>query len=45
MCGSSKKCQKPENLKGEPGDCSPEQVRECHGTEKCHPCNDKEKDR
>lgn len=31
-------CQKPENLKGKPGECSPEQVKKCHGSEKAHPC-------
>jgi len=31
-------CRKPENLKGKPGDCSPEQVRECHGDVTQHPC-------
>ncbi len=34
------KCQKPENLKGKPGECSPEQVRECHGDVEEHPCVD-----
>lgn len=41
MCNSKQKCEKPENLKGEPGECSPEQVRKCHGTAKCHPCTPK----
>ena len=31
-------CQKPENLKGRPEDCSPEQIRKCHGDVKEHPC-------
>ncbi len=31
-------CQKPENLKGKPQDCSPEQIRKCHGTDQKHPC-------
>jgi hypothetical protein len=31
-------CQKPENLKGKPKDCSPEQIRECHGEGHDHPC-------
>ncbi len=35
-------CQKPENLKGNPRDCSPEQIRECHGDVKEHPCTAKE---
>lgn len=33
-----KKCQKPENLKGKPEECTPEQIKKCHGTEKTHPC-------
>ncbi len=32
------KCQKPENLKGKPGECSPEQIKKCHGEVKNHPC-------
>ncbi len=32
-------CRKPENLKDEPENCSPEQIRECHGeTGDKHPC-------
>jgi hypothetical protein len=31
-------CQKPENLKGKPGECSPEQIKACHGDVKDHPC-------
>jgi len=30
-CNKKKGCQKPENLKGKPKDCPPEQVRKCHG--------------
>jgi hypothetical protein len=39
-CCNDKKegCQKPENLKGKPEGCSPEQVRRCHGDAKDHPC-------
>jgi hypothetical protein len=32
------KCRKPETLKGKPGECSPEQIKECHGEVKEHPC-------
>ncbi len=28
-----KGCQKPENL-----ECSPEKIRECHGSDSSHPC-------
>ncbi len=40
MCGCNEKkdCQKPDNLKGKPQDCPPEQVRKCHGDVKKHPC-------
>lgn len=38
MCGSQEKCQKPENLKGKPEDCSAEQIEKCHGSDKSHPC-------
>lgn len=38
MCAARKGCQKPEELKGRPEDCSPEQVRKCHGAVKKHPC-------
>ena len=34
-------CQKPENLKGKPEDCTPAQIRKCHGTVKKHPCTKK----
>lgn len=33
----TKKCDHPEKLKGKPGECSPEQIKECHGEVK-HPC-------
>jgi hypothetical protein len=31
-------CEKPEKLDGKPEDCSPEQIRECHGNEEAHSC-------
>ena len=36
--GQNMHCQKPENLKGSPADCSREQIRECHGESGDHPC-------
>ena len=36
-----KVCEHPEKLKGKPGECSAEQIRECHGDTKKHPCRDK----
>jgi len=40
MCKSEsiKGCEHPERLKGKPEECSPEQIRECHGDAKEHPC-------
>jgi len=34
-------CQKPEELKCEPKECSPEQIKECHGESAGHPCCEK----
>ena len=33
-----KSCEHPEKLKGKPEDCTPEQIKECHGDVKEHPC-------
>ncbi len=38
MCSGEKGCQKPEELKGRPEECSPEQISKCHGEAKEHPC-------
>jgi hypothetical protein len=38
MCEEKQKCQKPEELKGKPEDCKPEQIEKCHGEVKEHPC-------
>jgi len=35
-------CKKPDRLKGKPEDCSPEQIRECHGEVREHPCTTNE---
>jgi ArsR family transcriptional regulator len=37
-------CQHPEKLKGRPEECTPEQIKECHGEVKEHPCESPEKD-
>jgi len=34
-------CQKPDKLKGKPEDCTPEQIKECHGDDKEHECESK----
>ena len=31
-------CEHPEKLKGKRGECSPEQIKECHGEVSKHPC-------
>jgi len=36
MCNDC--CQKPDQLKGKPEECSPEQIKACHGDAKDHPC-------
>ena len=42
MCNSEDKCEKPENLKTKPEECTPEQIKECHGEAKGHPCVDEQ---
>jgi ArsR family transcriptional regulator, arsenate/arsenite/antimonite-responsive transcriptional repressor len=34
-------CQQPDKLKTKPGECTPEQIKECHGEDKEHSCEDK----
>jgi len=36
------KCQYPEKLKGKPEECTPEQIKECHGDQE-HPCEGEKK--
>jgi len=38
MCTCKTGCQKPEDLKGKPEECSPEQILKCHGEVSKHPC-------
>jgi len=42
MCGSGTECKYPEKLKGKPEECTPEQIKECHGEAAEHPCVNKE---
>ncbi|HPU29732.1 MAG TPA: metalloregulator ArsR/SmtB family transcription factor [Syntrophorhabdaceae bacterium] len=35
-------CMHPVELKGKPEDCSPEQIKKCHGDVVTHPCEEKE---
>jgi len=37
-------CERPEKLKGKPGECTPEQVKECHGNATKHPCEGEKKE-
>ena len=37
-CKDVKGCERPEELEGKPQDCSPEQIRTCHGEDAGHPC-------
>jgi ArsR family transcriptional regulator, arsenate/arsenite/antimonite-responsive transcriptional repressor len=34
-------CQQPDKLKTKPGECTPEQIKECHGDDKEHSCENK----
>jgi ArsR family transcriptional regulator len=38
-------CERPEKLKGKPEECTPDQIRECHGEVKEHPCKEGKKER
>ena len=42
MCDVKSKCEKPENLKTTPEECTREQIKECHGDTKEHPCVEKQ---
>ena len=37
-------CEKPDKLKGKPEECTPVQIKECHGDEKKHPCEGEKKE-
>jgi hypothetical protein len=38
MCDDKKCCERPDQLKGDPKDCSPEQIQKCHKSEEGHSC-------
>ena len=38
-------CQHPDRLKRKPEECTPEQIRECNGDEKNHPCVPKKEEK
>jgi hypothetical protein len=44
MCDGKQGCQKPKELIDRPADCSPEQIRKCHGHVNEHPCEMKADD-
>ncbi len=37
-------CERPEKLKDKTENCTPEQIKECHGDVKKHPCEDEKKE-
>ena len=37
-------CERPEKLKGKPEECTPDQIRECHGDVKGHSCKGEKKE-
>lgn len=41
MCQCGCGCERPEKLKETPEKCTPEQIKDCHGDEKNHPCTEK----
>jgi hypothetical protein len=45
MCKPESKCEKPWNLKGKPGECSPSQIRKCHRESKAQNHPDRKKSR
>jgi len=40
MCDVNNCCQNPDELKGKPGECTPEQIAKCHGEGEEHPCTE-----
>jgi DNA-binding transcriptional ArsR family regulator len=38
-------CQQPDRLKGKPQACTPEQISECHGDDRDHPCEPKKEEK
>jgi len=42
MCKAKPSCEKPKELKGKPEECSPEQIKKCHGDAGAHPCTSQE---
>lgn len=38
MCDGKHECRRPKELIGKPEECSPEQIKKCHGEDEGHPC-------
>ena len=38
MCDKRCECRNPERFKGKVEECTPEQIKECHGDATAHPC-------
>jgi hypothetical protein len=38
MCDKRCACHHPERLKGKVAECTPKQIRKCHGDVPAHPC-------
>jgi len=43
VCTCKAECQKPEELKAKPEECTPEQITKCHGDVPEHPCTRSQK--
>jgi hypothetical protein len=43
-CNTQSQCPHPED-KRDPSECTPEQIRECHGDATEHPCASQEKEK
>jgi hypothetical protein len=42
MCDPKETCEKPENLKTTPEECTPEQIKKYHREDEGHPCSDEQ---
>jgi hypothetical protein len=43
MCYRKTKCQRPKELKGKAENCTPQQIRKCHGDARKHICTSEKK--
>ena len=44
MCPDERGCEKSEKCPDSPAECTPEQIKECHGDEDGHPCCERQGD-